>query len=616
MSASTHWLATATAQSVLERGGNAADAAVAAGFVLHVVEPHLNGPGGDLVGLVHMAGDPEGARVLMGQGPAPHRATITRYRDEEGLVDIPGSGALAAAVPGAVDAWLLLLAQHGTWDLADVLEYAIDLAENGHPVLERVCTTIEAMAAYFHEHWPSSEALWCPQGQVPRPGELIRNPEYAQVLRELVAAGEAATTPERVARIEAARVCWRTGRVAQEIARFVTRPHRHGDGRDHAGVLTVEDLAAPVARFEAPVRGRFRDVEILKAGTWTQGPVLLEALALLDPLPDDHLDPPTADGAHHVLEALKLALADRDAWYGEDGPDASVLLETQRIEERRQLIGRTARAGGEPGDAAGRAPWTPTIRAAESSAPLSGEPTVRVSRADGTPGGVSRTADTPEPPTPATAESRAVPTDAPEPPMPRAERGDTCHLDVVDRWGNVVAITPSGGWLQSSPTIPGLGFCLGTRLQMCWLDEASPSALRPGARPRTTLSPTLVQRDGRTIIAMGTPGGDQQDQWQLPLLLRLLVQGVPPQQAIDAPMLHTTACVGSFAPRQQEPYGVVVENRLGEEVIAELEARGHRVTRAGDWSLGRLSVVTRDPDTGILQATANPRGAQGYAAGR
>jgi gamma-glutamyltranspeptidase/glutathione hydrolase len=225
-----------------------------------------------------------------------------------------------------------------------------------------------------------------------------------------------------------------------------------------------------------------------------------------------------------------------------------------------------------------------------------GEPTVRVAGKDDAAGGDGETAGA----DPTTGEVR----------------GDTCHLDVVDRFGNMISATPSGGWLQSSPTIPGLGFCLGTRLQMTWLEETSPSALRPGARPRTTLTPTLVLRDGQPVMACGSPGGDQQDQWQLVFLVRVLVGGMSPQQAIDAPMLHTTSAPGSFWPRTWSPGESVVEDRLGADVISGLEARGHRVVRAGDWALGRLSCVTRDPATGVLGAAANPRGTQGYAAGR
>jgi gamma-glutamyltranspeptidase/glutathione hydrolase len=195
-------------------------------------------------------------------------------------------------------------------------------------------------------------------------------------------------------------------------------------------------------------------------------------------------------------------------------------------------------------------------------------------------------------------------------------RGDTCHIDVVDQWGNMVSATPSGGWLQSSPTIPGLGFCLGSRLQMTWLEEGAPSTLEPGKRPRTTLTPTLVLKDGQPVVAVGSPGGDQQDQWQLLYLLRTIVGGYTPQQAVDAPSLHTTSIPGSFWPRTWTPGGAVVEDRLGEDVITGLEERGHVVTRAGDWALGRLSSVGRNPETGLLTASANPRGAQGYAAGR
>src|SRR5690606_19329382 len=200
-------------------------------------------------------------------------------------------------------------------------------------------------------------------------------------------------------------------------------------------------------------------------------------------------------------------------------------------------------------------------------------------------------------------------------------RGDTCHIDVVDRWGNMISATPSGGWLQSSPTIPELGFALGTRLQMMWLEEGAASSLAPGRRPRTTLTPTLVLRDGQSVTALGSPGGDQQDQWQLLYLLRTIVGGYSPQQAIDAPAFHTRSMPDSFWPRTWDPARAVVEDRLGEDglggdVIAELERRGHPVTRAGAWSLGRLSAVTRDPATGLLGAAAHPRGMQGYAGGR
>ena len=360
--------------------------------------------------------------------------------------------------------------------------------------------------------------------------------------------------------------------------------HRHSSGTDHAGVITAADMAAFSAGYEPATTLDFGGVTVAKTGAWGQGPVLLQALAILDGFEPHEVDPSTGPGAHRVLEALKLALADRDAYYGDPdtraggGVPLDQLLSPAYAASRRALIGESASHEFRPGSVSGHQPYLPPLETGEPLAAVgAGEPTVSVS---------GRT------------------------------RGDTTHIDVVDRWGNFVSATPSGGWLQSSPTIPELGFCLGTRLQMTWLDESSPSALRPGRRPRTTLSPTLLLREGVPVAALGTPGGDQQDQWQLLYLLRTLVGGYSPQEAIDAPAFHTTSMPGSFWPRHWAPGGAVVEDRLGESVIGELEERGHVVTRAGDWSLGRLSSVSRDPLSGLLSAAANPRGAQGYAVGR
>ena len=195
-------------------------------------------------------------------------------------------------------------------------------------------------------------------------------------------------------------------------------------------------------------------------------------------------------------------------------------------------------------------------------------------------------------------------------------RGDTCHVDVVDRWGNMISATPSGGWLQSSPTIPELGFALGSRLQMFWLEEGLASSLAPGRRPRTTLTPTMVHRDGMPILAGGSPGGDQQEQWQLLLLLRHLIGGQSLQEAIDAPAWHTTSFPGSFYPREVAPAVLIVEDRFDEKILASLSARGHDVRRSDPWSLGRLCAVIRDPVSGIVAAGANPRGMHGYACDR
>lgn len=589
MVASTHWLATASGQAVLERGGNAVDAAVAAGFVLHLVEPHLNGPGGDMNAILSTPTDPS-PRVVVGQGPAPAGATIEHYR-AEGLTEVPGAGALAAAVPGSVMAWFRMLEDHGSMELSDVLSYAIHYARSGHAIGATAARTIERMSDHFRDHWAGSAALWLPEGRPPRAGEIITYPVWADVLERLVAAGAEAATREE--RIQAARREWAHGFVAEAIERFVETPHRHSSGTDHRGVLTAADLAAFDATYEDAAVFRFRGVDVAKTGPWAQGPLLLQCLAILDGYPDHLIDPDTADGIHTIAEVLKLALADRDAWYGdperaEDVP-LDELLSPGYAAERRALVGEDASHELRAGLLPGRTPWSvPSVTAppAGERSAATGEPTIRSAAAVPNVGSTGTT------------------------------RGDTCHVDVVDRWGALVSATPSGGWLQSSPTMPELGFCLGTRLQMTWLDPASPSALTPGRRPRSTLSPTMLVRDGVAVEALGTPGGDQQDQWQLLYLLRTIVFGYSPQQAIDAPAFHTTSHVSSFWPRIWEPGGLVVEDRVGAETIAELRARGHVVSPAGDWALGRLSSVRRDPATGELSAAANPRGLQGYAAGR
>ncbi|MBT2502471.1 gamma-glutamyltransferase [Curtobacterium sp. ISL-83] len=597
MAASTHWIATAVAQSVLERGGNAFDAATAGAFVLHVVEPHLNGPGGDMTAVFATAAMRE-PTVLVGQGPAPAGATPEHYR-AEGLDLVPGSGALASTVPGTVDAWLLLLRDHGTWELADVLAPAIGYARDGHPIAPAVVRTITAVQDLFRDHWPTSAAQWLPGGAVPVPGDLVRNEALASVLERLLAAGEGAGN--RTGRIDAARTEWAEGLVAQTIDRFVREPHRHASGTDHAGVIRASDLGAFRASYEPATTAEFRGCTIAKTGPWGQGPALLQTLRLLEPLDDALLDPSTELGAHTIVEAQKLALADREAFYGDGDVPLDVLLSDDYTDARRALIGERASAELRPGTVRGAEHVLPPLRTSYAGAGADGvgEPTVQVARPS------DRVPVVP-------VEDRGEPFVAPD----GETRGDTCHIDVVDRWGNIISATPSGGWLQSSPTIPGLGFCLGTRLQMTWLEEGTASTLRPGERPRTTLTPTLVLRDGEPVAALGSPGGDQQDQWQLLFLLRWIVGGYSPQQAIDAPALHTTSFPGSFWPRTWEPAGLVVEDRLGDDVIAGLEARGHVVTRAGDWSLGRISCVTREPSTGVLGAAANSRGAQGYAAGR
>ncbi|HUQ58510.1 gamma-glutamyltransferase family protein [Lentzea sp.] len=581
MVASTHWLASAAAMSVLEDGGNAFDGAVAAGFVLQVVEPHLNGPGGEVPIIFAPAGG--NPRVLNGQGVAPAGATIEHYTGL-GLPLVPGSGLLAATVPGAWDGWLTLLRDHGTKTLREVLDKAIGYARDGFPLVERAVYTISLVQDLFRDHWPTSAAQWMPGGVLPAPGGRFRNPKLADTWEWLLAAGEAAGS-DREAQIEAARRAWSQGFVAAQVDEFARTEFRDDSGRDHAGVLTGADMADWEASYEDALIVDFDEWSLVKAGAWTQGPVLAQQLRLLEGYDLSYVDgKPTAETIHLAVEAAKLAFADREAWYGDVGDvPLETLVSRAYAAERRKLISDTASFELRPGSPGGREPLLPqhVLRGAPTGGPLDamgaiGEPTVERSG---------------------------------------ATRGDTVHVDVVDRWGNMVSATPSGGWLQSSPTIPSLGFCLGSRAQMFWLDKGLPNSLAPGKRPRITLSPSMALRNGEAALAFGTPGGDQQDQWQLGFWLAHRA-GLNLQEAIDSPMWHSNAFPSSFYPRAWTPGELVIESRAGVDVLDALRARGHQVVDAGEWTLGRMSAVARDAADGLLRAGANPRGAQGYAAGR
>jgi len=536
--ASTHWLATQTGMAVLERGGNAFDAICAAGFVLQVVEPHLNGPGGDLPAVFWSAERRE-PLVLCAQGVSPATATIDRYRGL-GHELVPGTGLLAACVPGSFGGWLLLLEEFGTWPLADVLEYAIGYAEHGYPVVAGITRTIEHTEALLRD-WPGSASLYLP---APRPGTTFRNPQLAATWRRVLA--------ESGGTVEGARRVYYEGFVAEEIDRFC---------REHDGLLTGDDLAAWRATLEPPATVDYRGLTVCKTGAWGQGPAGLQQLRLLEGFDIAGLG--EAELVHVTTEAAKLAFADRDANYGDADVDLDRLLSKQYADERRALIGE--QASGELRAGAGR---LPALRGDTGLVLGAGEPT----------------------------------------------RGDTVHLDVADRFGNLISATPSGGWLQSSPTIPALGWPLGTRAQMFWLEEGLPSSLAPGKRPRTTLSPGLVLRDGEPWLAYGTPGGDQQEQWALHVLLRHVDRGLNLQEAIDAPDWHTDHLIASFFPREVSLRSLAVESRIGEDALADLRRRGHDVTVAGPWDLGRVSAVAREGDQ--LRAGANPRMMQGYAACR
>ncbi|TAD90166.1 MAG: gamma-glutamyltransferase family protein [Alphaproteobacteria bacterium] len=583
MVATTHWLASQTGMGVLERGGNAFDAAVAIAFVLHVAEPHLNGPAGEVPVLFHAVRDGPGrVRALCGQGVAPVGATVEHYR-AQGLDIVPGTGLLAATVPGAFDAWMLLLRDYGTWRLEDVLEPAIHYLEHGCPLVPRVVGTISSVAEMFRKEWTSSAEVWLPHGEVPVANEPFRNPQLAAVWLRLIR--EAKTGRGRDADIDAARAVWREGFIAEAIDRFVQSTEVwDNSGQHNRGVLTGADLAAWQASYDEPVSLDYHGHTVYKCGPWSQGPVFLQQLALLKGFDLTAMDPLGPEFVHTVVECMKLAFADRDGFYGD--PDfvsvpLDVLLSDAYNDERRQLITEQASLENRPGIADNRRGWADPAavgrgqRAPEFGFSALGEPTVRRDGATG---------------------------------------GDTCHIDVIDRWGNMVSATPSGAWLQSSPAVPGLGFCLGTRAQMFFLDPASPSVLGPKRRPRTTLTPSFATRDGKPYMAFGTPGGDQQDQWSVVFFLRHVHHKMTIQQSIEAPMLTSEHWANSFWPRAAKPGRLLLEDRFPAATVAELRRRGHLAETVDPWSLGRLSAASKVGS--VLKAGANPRGAQGYAVGR
>ena len=576
----THWIATAVGMATLEKGGNAFDAAVATAFVLQVVEPHLNGPGGDVPVILHdvKRGKPE---VICGQGPAPAAATIARFT-ELGLDIVPGTGLLAACVPGMFDTWMLLLRDYGTMRPTDVLTPAISYARNGHPIVERASATIATVEDLFRDHWPTSAAVYLPDGNVPPPGSMFANrtlaDTYERILREAADAGG-----DRVKQIERARQVWSQGFVAEAVDKFCrTQKVMDVTGTPHGGLLTGADMARWQAHVEAPLTFDYGRYTVCKAGVWSQGPVLLQQLALLRGYDLDGMDPTGPQFIHLQVECAKLAFADREAFYGD--PDfvkvpIDTLLSEKYNSERRKLISNKASMDLRPGSLPGYG-GTITVRREEGPRAAvgslgAGEPTV---------GRVGEVI------------------------------GDTVHFDIIDQAGNMVSSTPSGGWLQSSPVIPELGFCLGTRAQMFWLDENHPAALAPGKRPRTTLSPTLALRDGESYLAWGSPGGDQQDQWTTQFFLRHVHAKINLQEAIDAPAWHSEHFPTSFWPRTSRPGVLVVESRVPEATVKELRKRGHEVEVGSAWSEGRLTAASRVGKR--RRGAANPRGMQGYAAGR
>jgi gamma-glutamyltranspeptidase/glutathione hydrolase len=559
MVSSEHYLATAAGLSVLEHGGNAVDAAAAVGFALSVVEPHQNGIGGEVPILVYWAGDKR-VHAVNGQGWAPKAATIQHFRSL-GLNLIPGDGLLPATVPAVVDAWILALRRFGTMSLGQVLGYAISLAEDGFPMSPALRGCIEGNRQRFAEQWPTSAAIYLPGGDVPAVGDLLSNLDWASTMKKLAAAESLNANAGREDALEAARRVFYNGGIAKAIGDWCRdNEFRDASGEKHGGLLTAEDFAAYEGRVEDPVSTTYHGYRVHKCGPWCQGPVFLQQLNLLEGFDLGALGHNTADYIHTVIECAKLAFTDRETYYADpDFTEVSLdrLLSKEYAAERRREID----------------PLRAFIGAA--------------------------------------AEADEGEADACQP-------GDTTHLDVVDQWGNMVSATPSGAWIQSSPVVGGLGFPLGTRGQMFYLDESHPERLEPGKRPSTTLTPSLAlaEAPGLPHIAFGTPGGDCQDQWTLQFFLNFMHFGMTLQEATDAPTVHSTHFANSFYPHDAHPGEMHAEERIPEEVLTDLRDRGHTVHVDAPWSHGGVLAVALDPLSGMMRGAASPRLGCAYAMGR
>ncbi len=588
---STHWLATAAGMAMLEKGGNAFDAAVATGMALNIVEPDQNGPGGDTPLILYDARHDE-VKVICGQGCAPQAATAAAYR-ELGLDVIPGIGLLPAVVPGSFGAWMLLHGQYGSLPLRDVMAPAIGYARDGFSLGPRISHAIATVKALFEREWPSSAEVFLPGSNVPEAGALFRMPAMADTYERLLHEAEAAGSG-REAQAEAARKAWYEGFVADGIDRFCREAELiDTTGQKNRAFLCGDDLARWRATLEDPVSYDYHGYRVFKTGPWGQGPVLLQQLALLQGFDLEAMGPESADFVHTVTECAKLALADRDAYYGDpahvDVP-LDTLLSDAYNEERHSLVGHEASRDIRPGSVQGFGNSL-TLRPKGSTSDIAhaealscfGEPVVREQLRHAIAGA-------------------------------GALHGDTTHFDIIDSEGNMISGTPSGGWLSGAPVVPGLGFALSARGQMASLDEGSPSEVAPGKRPRTTLTPGLAFKDGKPYLAFGTPGGDQQDQWALHAFLRHAHFGMNLQQSIDAPEFHTRHCPSSFFPRECMPGHLALEGRFSKDAISDLARRGHDIDIFDDYSLGYVTMASRE--NGMLRAGASPRFMQCYAAGR
>lgn len=555
MAATGHYLATMAAVRMLEMGGNAIDAGVAAGLCINILLPDMTNLGGVAPIILYSARD-KTVRTISGLGSWP-AATRREYFVEECNGAIP-PGVRRCVMPAAIDSWLTALKEFGRLSLAEVAAPAITLAEEGFPVYPFLYANLAADERAL-ARWSSTAEIYLPGGAVPKPGKRLVQRDAGRTLRLLVEAEEGARHQGREAAIQAARDRFYTGDIAERIAAFFA---------EQGGFLTLDDLQRFHVEVETPVSVRYRGYDVYACGPWCQGPVALEALAILEGYDLATLGQNSADSLHLIIEALNAAFADRHAYYGDPNfveVPIEGLLSSDYAATWRERISRERAFGAMP----------------EPGSPWAFQP------------GSSRSTEA--------ATRTPAPFDAPVEP-------DTSYLCVVDAEGNAFSATPSDG-VTGTPIVPGLGIIVSGRGVQSWLDPDHPSAIAPGKRPRLTPSPGLIMKDGRVFAPYGSPGNDVQPQAMVQLAVDLIDFGLDPQAAIEAPRVATYSYPQSSHPHPYTPGRIQAESRIAPEVLAELARRGHRIEPWPSWSAraGALCTIIVDPNHATLTGAADPR---------
>jgi gamma-glutamyltranspeptidase/glutathione hydrolase len=563
MVSSTHYLASEAGYQTLKHGGNVVDAGATMWFTLTLLKPHLAGVAGEVPILIYWADD-EKVIAVNGQGPAPKSASIAWFH-EQGYPLIPEDGFLPAVVPGAFDAWLLALDEYGTFSFSQVIKPAIRIASQGFPVYPALQRSLKQLKQRFLEEWPYSSRIYLKNGEAPEVGELIYNHDWGSTFKKITEIERNERRWGRSAGIDAVRKYFYNGPIAESIISFMNNfKCRDVYGKEQNGLLTLEDFSEYSARFEEPVTSNYRGYDVFKCGPWCQGPVMLELLNLLEGYDICSMGHNSVEYLHTWIECAKLAFADREQYYAD--PDfvkvpLDLLLTKKYANERRVLI--------DPNKA------SMLLRPG-------GKDPIEI---------FERTKET------------------------ALNEGDTVHLEALDNMGNMISATPSGAWIRSSPIIPGLGFCMGTRGQMFYLDPEHVECLKPGKKPSTTLTPSLVMKKDKPFMTFGTPGGDNQDQWTVQFFINYVDFGMNIQEALDAPTIHINHFPGSFWPHRIKPGEVAAEPRIPKKTLENLEQKGHKIIVSTPWSHGRCLALRYNSETGVMYGGASPRTGDAYVFG-